>query len=337
MRVTVDEKKDSTTPPSGSPGPTAASRRARSPAALATPRRAGRPTAVGSPSCDPSRRTARPQPPQIHVMAIGGGEPRADHRHPARRRQSRMGARRQDDRLLVGTGPRPREADAAKAAGDKPRESDVRVITEAVYRANGVAGVRLRRPRPARRRSGPSRCRPARATPAHAEAVDVRRVRRQQSPLVAGRIAASSSSSDRRRESVLLRQRQRPLLRAEGRRRAGARRQHRGPHRRLRAVARRQTRRVRRHRSPANPSRSYSADRSLGRRARRRRRRAISPPATTSTSTAGSAAISARRAADCRLARSGAADGRSHPDQGRRAGQRQPQAHRRRDRKGRRP
>jgi dipeptidyl aminopeptidase/acylaminoacyl peptidase len=46
-----------------------------------------------------------------------------------------------DGRTLAFTSTvRPDEINPPKPAGDKPRESDVRVITEAVYRANGVAG-----------------------------------------------------------------------------------------------------------------------------------------------------------------------------------------------------
>ena len=99
---------------------------ARRPAAGVRPRgREGRPAAAAADPRD------------------GDGRRRAagDHRHPARRRRVRSGrptARR--SRSPRAHARRAADELAAKPAGDKPRESDVRVITEAVYRANGVAG-----------------------------------------------------------------------------------------------------------------------------------------------------------------------------------------------------
>ncbi|MBA3886936.1 MAG: S9 family peptidase [Acidobacteria bacterium] len=100
----------------------------------------------------------RPQRPQIYVMTMGAGEPRAItdmprgaaspewapdnrtiaftsgttdedmERHQRERRRQRGGAVNDE------------KADQKKEDGGPPRESDVRVITRAVYRANGVSG-----------------------------------------------------------------------------------------------------------------------------------------------------------------------------------------------------
>jgi dipeptidyl aminopeptidase/acylaminoacyl peptidase len=79
----------------------------------------------------------RPQPPQIHVIAMAGGEPWALTEIP-------RGAGNPEwapDGKTIAFSTTTRADDlTAKPAGDKPRESDVRVITNAVYRANGVAG-----------------------------------------------------------------------------------------------------------------------------------------------------------------------------------------------------
>jgi dipeptidyl aminopeptidase/acylaminoacyl peptidase len=101
----------------------------------------------------------RPQRPQIFVMTMGEGEPRAitdmprgaanpawapDNRTIAftsgttdedmeRHRREKQRGREGEDK--DGTKP-----DEKKDAAERPRESDVRVITRAVYRANGVPG-----------------------------------------------------------------------------------------------------------------------------------------------------------------------------------------------------
>ena len=81
----------------------------------------------------------RPQPAQIHLMAMAGGEPWAITDIP-------RGAGNPEwapDGKTIAFSSTARPADltsAQKPAADKPRESDVRVITEAVYRANGIPG-----------------------------------------------------------------------------------------------------------------------------------------------------------------------------------------------------
>jgi dipeptidyl aminopeptidase/acylaminoacyl peptidase len=80
----------------------------------------------------------RPQPAQIHLMPMSGGEPWALTDLPRAAANPEWAP---DGRTLAfSSSTRPDELNTAKPAGDKPRESDVRVITEAVYRANGVAG-----------------------------------------------------------------------------------------------------------------------------------------------------------------------------------------------------
>jgi dipeptidyl aminopeptidase/acylaminoacyl peptidase len=95
----------------------------------------------------------RPKPPQIYVLAMRGGEARAITELP---RGAGNPAWSPDGRTIAfASSAKPEDlkdvkpADAAKAADDKkagtdpadkrPRVSDVRVISEAVYRANGVA------------------------------------------------------------------------------------------------------------------------------------------------------------------------------------------------------
>jgi dipeptidyl aminopeptidase/acylaminoacyl peptidase len=85
----------------------------------------------------------RPEPPQIYMMPMTGGEPRAVTAIP---RGAANPAWSPDGRTIAfASTAKPEEA--ARPAGappkdekEKARQSDVRVITEAVYRANGVPG-----------------------------------------------------------------------------------------------------------------------------------------------------------------------------------------------------
>ena len=93
----------------------------------------------------------RAQPPQIHVMDMAGGEPRAVTEIP---RGAGSPEWAPDGRTIAFSStatPEDLEKAKKKDAGadakgdeaktaDSPRESDVRVITEAVYRANGIPG-----------------------------------------------------------------------------------------------------------------------------------------------------------------------------------------------------
>jgi dipeptidyl aminopeptidase/acylaminoacyl peptidase len=80
----------------------------------------------------------RPQPPQIHLIAMAGGEPWAITEVPRGAGNPEWAP---DGRTIAFSTTTRADELAPKPAGDKPRESDVRVITEAVYRANGVAGT----------------------------------------------------------------------------------------------------------------------------------------------------------------------------------------------------
>ena len=131
----------------------------------------------------------RPQPAQIHVMAMAGGEPWAITDMP-------RGAANPEwapDGRTIAFSSTARPADmprAQKPAADKPRESDVRVITEAVYRANGIPGggfVDRDRPSQIWTVAVPA----TRQRKANAGRADLRRVRRRQPPMVHRRIANS--------------------------------------------------------------------------------------------------------------------------------------------------
>ena len=217
-----------------------------------------------------------------------------------------------------------------KPAGDKPRESDVRVITEAVYRANGVPGAGfVDRNRPAHIWTVAV---PATATD-EADARDSGR-RPASSPRDNYRWSPDGSriffTSDRRARPATTFPTTATSTRSRRRRRADACGQHRRADRRVCAVARRQARRVRRH-ARRQPRASYSQpdlwvadarnghaaqpDRQLRLRHRRRDRR--------------------RPARAARPAPSGPVWSRGRPHdlhRRRRTGQRQPQAGRCRDR-----
>ena len=82
----------------------------------------------------------RPQPAQVHVMAmVSGGEPWAITEIPRGAANPEWAP--DGKTIAFSSTARPTDLTAAqKPAADKPRETDVRVITEAVYRANGVPG-----------------------------------------------------------------------------------------------------------------------------------------------------------------------------------------------------
>jgi dipeptidyl aminopeptidase/acylaminoacyl peptidase len=82
----------------------------------------------------------RPQPPQIHVLALDGGEARAITDIP----RGAGNPQWSPDGRTIAFSSSARPDELVKDVGtdgkqDRPRESDVRVVTTAVYRANGVA------------------------------------------------------------------------------------------------------------------------------------------------------------------------------------------------------
>ena len=80
----------------------------------------------------------RPQPAQIHLMAMAGGEPWAVTDIPRGAGNPEWSP--DGKTIAFSSSAKSEDLTASKPAGEKPRESDVRVITEAVYRANGVPG-----------------------------------------------------------------------------------------------------------------------------------------------------------------------------------------------------
>ena len=84
-----------------------------------------------------AERDGRVQPPQIHLISMSGGEPWAI---TDLTRGAGSPEWSPDGKTIAFASTTRAEELTPKPAGEKPRESDVRVVTEAVYRANGVAG-----------------------------------------------------------------------------------------------------------------------------------------------------------------------------------------------------
>jgi dipeptidyl aminopeptidase/acylaminoacyl peptidase len=104
-----------------------------------------------------TEKDGRPQPPQLHVMSLMGGEPRAITDLPrgagnpewapdgktiafGSATQPEDIDKQEKERASAGSAEKNADTDKESKPEEKPRESDVRVITSAVYRANGVAG-----------------------------------------------------------------------------------------------------------------------------------------------------------------------------------------------------
>ena len=312
-RLASTGRRNSTRRRSGSPTTGAgAARRSRSPP--------GRGTAVPRWSPDGTRlafvRAAetegRVQPPQIYVMAMTGGEPRAVTDIP---RGAGAPAWAPDSKAIAfSSSARPDELPGADKAAAKPSNGEGAKRADRRSRDHRCGLPRQRRlPAPvtsmpiARRTSGSRRCRTA--TPSWPRAGHDRRIRRRQPPVVPRRQRHLLRLESPAR-GLLLSRRQRSLRRVAPRRRAAASRRHRRQHRPVRGLPRRQAHRL--HRRGERQTRAVlRSARPLGRRSSPAARRATSPPPTTSTSAARSAAISARRAASIRRRRSGAPPGRA--------------------------
>ena len=87
----------------------------------------------------------KPQPPQVYVMAMAGGEPHAVTDIP--RGAANPAWSPDGSTIAFSSGAKPEDLETKDETekpptktDDRPRKSDVRVITRAVYRANGVAG-----------------------------------------------------------------------------------------------------------------------------------------------------------------------------------------------------
>ncbi|HXW04365.1 MAG TPA: S9 family peptidase [Vicinamibacterales bacterium] len=141
VRVTVDERQDTydsaiwivKADGSGEPRPLTSGTRDTSPRWARDGRRLAFVRSV--------EQDGRPQPPQVFVLDMNGGEPWPLTDMP---RGAANPAWAPDGRTIAfSSGARPQDFEKKKAeakTGETPRESDVRVITEAVYRANGVSG-----------------------------------------------------------------------------------------------------------------------------------------------------------------------------------------------------
>jgi dipeptidyl aminopeptidase/acylaminoacyl peptidase len=85
-----------------------------------------------------AEKDGRAQPPQIHVLSMLGGEARAITTLP---RGAANPAWSPDGKWIAfSSQTEPDELEPKDPKGDKPRETDVKIITSAVYRANGVPG-----------------------------------------------------------------------------------------------------------------------------------------------------------------------------------------------------
>jgi dipeptidyl aminopeptidase/acylaminoacyl peptidase len=82
----------------------------------------------------------RPQPPQLYVITLGGGEPRAITDLPKGAANPVWAPDGKTIAFSSSTKPEDLAKPPSGKPEDAPRQSDVRVVTQAVYRANGVAG-----------------------------------------------------------------------------------------------------------------------------------------------------------------------------------------------------